>query len=102
MYADTDSIKGISEEEYKRNKATVSSVYGVMCARGPLTNTGRVRQKVRELLDTPDPWEDIVDDGIDNDAYDYDSSYPSREDVMEAVNEWLNKNRALLNSITPL
>lgn len=57
--------------------------------------------KVKELLDTPDPWEGIIDDGIDGEP-DYESSYPSREDVVEAVNEWLNKNRLVLDSITPL
>lgn len=79
----------------------VNRLYGTMAmsdakGKSPLTNTGRARQKVKALLDTPDPWEGIIDDGIDSDAYDYDSSYPSREDVIEAVNEWLSKNGLLL------
>lgn len=55
-----------------------------------------MEDKVKALLDTPDPWDGVIDDGIDESGYDYDSSYPSLEDVIEAVNEWLNKNGLLL------
>lgn len=66
MYADTDSIQ----------------VH-------PLTNTGKARQMVRELLATPDPWDGITDDGIDYEGMDYTSSYPTIEEVDRVISEVL-------------
>lgn len=73
MYADTDSIKvGTpdyassypSKEEVDRAIASVlfkrAKESGVMCG-GPDPDG-----KVRSILSIPDPWEGIIDDGIDS------------------------------------
>ena len=75
---------------YKGRKEQLSSVYGVMYADTdsiqvrPLTDTGRARQMVRELLRTPDPWEGVVED----DCIDYSSSYPTSH-LMEEILQWI-------------
>lgn len=61
MYSDTDSIQV-----------------------RPLTDTGKARQRVRELLRTPDPWEGVVED----DWIDYSSSYPCSR-LMEEIEQWI-------------
>lgn len=71
---------------YKGRKVQLSSVYGFMYADTdsiqvhPLTDTGRARQMVRELLRTPDPWGGITDEDID-----YTSSYPSIDEILQWV-----------------
>lgn len=75
---------------YKGRKEQLSSVYGFMYAdtdsirMHPLTDTGKARQRVRELLATPDPWEGVVED----DSIDYSSSYPSSR-LMEEIDRWI-------------
>lgn len=75
---------------YKGRQEQLSSVYGFMYADTdsiqvhPLTDTGKARQMVRELLSTPDPWDGVVED----DCIDYSSSYPSSR-LMEEIEQWI-------------
>lgn len=54
-----------------------------------------MEDKVKELLDTPDPWDGIVDDDIDE-GYDPEVFRPSREDATSAVNAWLAEQELLI------